>query len=65
MKEFTCTSELSYDKHNYKIVYKNNKFKIFDNYYDLLLEWNKSLGENCLYVEVLDKKQVKQKAKGF
>ncbi len=35
------------------------------NYYDLLLEWNKSLGENCLYVEVLDKKQVKQKAKGF
>lgn len=65
MEKFTFTSEKSYDRHCYKMNYKNNKSKIFDNYYDLLEEWYKSSGEKCLYFEVLDKNQLKQKTKGF
>lgn len=60
---FTHTSDLLYDKHRYKIVFKNKKSQIVDNYYDLLSVWASTNTEQLDYVEILDKKS--SKSKGF
>lgn len=64
IKHFTNTSDQLYDKHLYKLVYKDNTSIIVDNYYDLYLEWNsQELKNECMYIEILDKN--KKPTKGF
>jgi uncharacterized membrane protein len=60
LKTFQSTSEDLYDKHDYRLVLKNKKKIIFENYYDLMEYWMTNPKENNLFVEVLDKKK-----KGF
>ena len=65
-KTFTQTSNELYERHDYRLVYQNGLKKVFDNYQDLFQEWYTSPKENFSYVEVLDKKQKKEKnKKGF
>lgn len=61
---FTQTSDKPYLKHTYKLVFKNKKYQIFDNYKDLLETWYYSNKEDLDFVEVLDYKE-KVKSKGF
>ena len=61
--QFTNTSLVSYDRHQYKIYYKNNKSKIIDYYDDVWSEW--ATGTVRL-IEVMDKKLKRtNKSKGF
>lgn len=68
MTHFTNTSDLLYDKHDYKLVKTNGKRIVFDNWEDAKSYWfqNVSFG-NLNYFEVLDKGIVskKEKRKGF
>lgn len=50
---FTQTSNDPYLKHNYKLVFKNKKCQIFDNYQDTVREWYNNQ-EQCNFIEVLD-----------
>lgn len=65
---FANTSDLLYDKHNYKLVKNNGKTIIFDNWEDAKVYWfqNVSVG-NLDYFEVLDKENLNknEKKKGF
>lgn len=65
LKIFTQTSDLLYDRHDYKLFLKNGKPILFDNWEDAKYYWFEkvSLG-NLDYFEVLDKKKQK-KSKGF
>jgi hypothetical protein len=61
MENFKQTSNKSYDRHDYKVVYNDGTYQVFDNYEDVqLLWWNRS-GNFLSHIEVLDKK----KSKGF
>jgi hypothetical protein len=66
MSYFTQTSDSPYDKHDYKLIYKNKKSKTFDNYHDLMQEWHSQDSEILDTVIVLDKKSKNSKSKkGF
>jgi hypothetical protein len=65
-KNFTQTSDLLYDRHNYKLFFKNGKTMEFDNWEDAQVYWFQWTSTNQLdYFEVLDKKKPKTKSKGF
>ena len=64
---FQQTSDKSYDRHNYKIVYKDRSIVVES--WDEVQEW---WWNNCrspffegTVVEVLDKPKTKKKSKGF
>ena len=67
-KIFTNTSDLLYDKHDYKLFKTNGKSIVFDNWEDAKAYWfqNVSFG-NLNYFEVLDKETLNKngKKKGF
>lgn len=65
VKTFTCTSDASYDRHNYQIVHDDGKSPVFDDYEVLRAFWfhHAQVWYNPTVV-VLDKKQ-KQRGKGF
>ena len=48
---FTKTSEDPYIRHNYRIVFKNKKAQVFDNYQDTLQAWDT---DQANFIEVLD-----------
>jgi hypothetical protein len=50
---FTQTSNDPYIRHKYKLVYKNKKAVIFDNYQDVQSAWYDG-GQNSNYIEVLN-----------
>jgi hypothetical protein len=59
---FKQTCNKPYLRHDYKVVYSDGNYQVFDNYEDAqLLWWNRS-GNFLSHIEVLDKKQ---KSKGF
>jgi len=60
-KIFTQTSDLPYDRHNYKFVYTDGSYKVFDCYEQAQMEWFQSPIEMLGLIEVLDKKE----SKGF
>lgn len=60
-KHFTQTSDLPYDKHDYKFVYADGSYKIFDCYEEAQMEWFQSPLETLGLIEVVDKKV----SKGF
>ena len=64
-KNFKQTSDGLYNRHDYKLVYRNNQSTIFDNYEDLRRTWWESPEQFLSHVEVLDKKKPKPKSKGF
>lgn len=64
-KTFTQTSDKLYDKHDYRLVSKDKKSVIFDNYHDVKQVWYSMPKEILSHIEVLDKKQPKTKNKGF
>lgn len=63
LKVFANTSDLLYDRHNYKLIQNNGKCIMFDNWEDAKSYWFEkfSLG-NLGYFEVIDKKEQR---KGF
>ena len=57
MTVFEQTSNEPYLRHDYKVVYNDGNYQVFDNYEDAqLLWWNRS-GNFLSYIEVLDRKQ--------
>jgi hypothetical protein len=63
---FQQTSNEPYIRHDYKVHYTNKKPEIFDNYEDVQRTWFQTTNQFLDYVEVLDKKQPKnKKSKGF
>jgi hypothetical protein len=63
---FTQTSDNPYVRHDYKLHYTTKKPELFDNYEDVQRTWFQTPSKFLDYVEVLDKKQSKnKKAKGF
>ena len=63
---FAQTSDELYVRHDYKVHFKNKKPEVFDNYEDVSRTWFQTANQFLDYVEVLDKKQPKnKKAKGF
>ena len=50
---FTKTSEDPYIRHNYRIVFKNKKAQVFDNYQDTLQAWYQN-PDQANFIEVLD-----------
>jgi hypothetical protein len=63
---FAQTSNEPYIRHDYKVHYTNKKPEIFDNYEDVMRTWFQTASQFLDYIEVLDKKQPKnKKAKGF
>ena len=48
---FRQTSEEPYLRHRYKVVFKNKKAQVFDNYQDTLQAWDP---KQANFIEVLD-----------
>lgn len=59
LNSFSCTSDASYDRHNYEIVLKNEKNVIFDNWEDTQVYW----WQHCQIPDFLDFVIVKDKQK--
>tara|TARA_Y200000002_G_scaffold319120_1_gene278338 strand:+ start:34 stop:258 length:225 start_codon:yes stop_codon:yes gene_type:complete len=62
---FSQTSDLPYDRHHYKIVYKDRSFVVES--WDEVQEhwWNNSHKFELPVIEVIDKPKTKKKSKGF
>lgn len=58
---FKQTSDMPYDRHEYKLVYTDGKEVFFDNYEDIQRTWFEKSGYFLSHIEVLDK----TKSKGF
>ena len=55
MSYFTSTSNAPYDRHRYKLIFKNKKAAIFDDYEVLRTAWFEWASTNQLdRVEILD-----------
>ncbi len=65
IKSFKQTSDLPYDRHDYKLVFTDGKKVIFDNYEDVQVNWFQLPPDILSHVEVLDKKPKKEKTQGF
>jgi hypothetical protein len=66
IKNFTQTSDLPYNRHNYKLFFKNGKIMEFDNWEDAQVYWFQWFSTDQLDLfEVLDQKKTKTKSKGF
>lgn len=60
---FRQTSDLPYDRHQYKLVLSNGNEEIYDCYEDVQARWFQTPSSFVSHVEVLDRK--KKKGKGF
>jgi len=52
---FEQTSNKSYDRHKYKVVYSNGQSVIFDDYEDAQIEWFHTPEEYLSHIDVIDK----------
>ena len=53
---FTSTSDKSYDRHKYRLVFKNKKSIVFDDYEVLRSSWFQYSSSGTLdHVEILDR----------
>lgn len=66
-KFFKQTSDEPYLRHNYKLVYTNKNFKVFDNYEDFSATWFQTSNKFLSHGEILDykEKESKKMTKGF
>ena len=63
---FTETCDKSYDRHNYRVYFKDGNSRVFDNWEDAQAFWLQFTATKLLQsVEVIDKPQKRTKAKGF
>jgi co-chaperonin GroES (HSP10) len=60
-KTFKQTSDLPYDRHNYKLVLSNGKEVIFEDYEDVQVTWFQTPYQFLSHIEILDKTE----SKGF
>lgn len=60
---FKQTSDLSYERHDYKLIFKDGRTIVYDSWDPIPAMWFHNKNE-LKYVEVLDKKNKKSK-KGF
>ncbi|AOV60190.1 hypothetical protein S820908_043 [Synechococcus phage S-CAM9] len=51
---FTCTSDLLYDKHNYKVVNNNNDYVIVESWEEAALIWWNTPPKFISHIEVID-----------
>lgn len=65
LEVFKQTSDEPYLRHDYKVIFANGNFVVFDNYEDVQRTWFQTPHQLLSYVEVLDKKKTKTKSKGF
>lgn len=61
---FTVTSEGSYDRHHYKVVYLNGNTTVVDSWESAQMLWFQAPSQFISHIEVLDVKE-KKKGKGF
>ena len=61
---FEQTSDISYDRHYYKVVTTTNEY-VFDDYEQVRQMWWNYDSSMLKYVEVIDKPKPKNKKKGF
>jgi len=64
-KTFSQTCDKLYDRHDYRVNFSNGNSLVFDNYEDVQRTWFQTPHQFLGYVEVLDKKKIKTKSKGF
>lgn len=62
---FKQTSDEPYLRHDYKLVYNDKRFKIFDNYEDFYATWFQTPNQFLSHGEVLNHKENKTKSGGF
>ena len=62
---FEQTSNESYVRHDYKLCYTTGKIEVYSDYEDLRNAWWNIPDILRSHCEVLDKKNKKQKSKGF
>lgn len=67
LKTFSQTSDQSYDRHHYKIVYTNGRTIVVDDYMEVYQVWLTTESTWLSHVEVLDVEYSKPKksTKGF
>jgi hypothetical protein len=58
-KTFKQTSDLPYDRHNYKLVLSNGKEVIFEDYEDVQVTWFQTPYQFLSHIEILDKTEPK------
>ena len=61
---FEQTSDISYDRHYYKVVTTTNEY-IFDDYEQVRQMWGNYDSSMLKYVEVIEKPKKPKKKKGF
>lgn len=62
---FTQTSDLDYDRHNYKLVYEDGRSKEFDSWERVQSAWFQTHKEWLSHIEVIDIAKSKTAPKGF
>jgi len=62
---FEQTCDKPYDRHDYKLVYTDGHFKIFNNHEEFQATWFQTANMFLSHAEVLDKKVKKTKSGGF
>jgi hypothetical protein len=54
---FTQTCFKPYDRHKYKLFFKNGKVEVYEWYDELLYKWNITPQDQLSHVEVVDRKK--------
>ena len=62
---FQQTFYKPYDRHDYKLVYTDGNFKIFNNHEEFQATWFQTANMFLSHAEVLDKKTKQKTLKGF
>ena len=62
---FQQTCDKPYDRHDYKIVYTDGNFKIFNTFEEFQSTWFQTANMFLSHAEVLDKKTKQKTLKGF
>ena len=64
-KFFQQTCDKPYDRHDYKLVYTDGNFKIFNTFEEFQATWFQTANMFLSHAEVLDKKTKQKTLKGF
>ena len=62
---FQQTCDKPYDRHDYKLVYTDGNFKIFNTFEEFQATWFQTANMFLSHAEVLDKKTKQKTLKGF
>ena len=62
---FQQTCDNPYDRHDYKLVYTDGNFKIFNTFEEFQSTWFQTANMFLSHAEVLDKKTKQKTLKGF